>query len=166
MSLPEVSLDGSTSVKSVTSPAAKSPDGQAPKSRPSTAVEVSDLNEAEATDLKTVRPTALDRVLLVLRYWASQVTDAAEQTGSRRGGFGDAQSESWRQYRAYVRSRAWLPDGYDGWFLKWVSVGYYNTLGNASFAIDGFAWVFKRVLRFSLAFIVAATAVALWFIFS
>lgn len=107
------------------------------------------------------RLTAVDRVLMLIRHWTQLAND-----GARSAGVLAAQPESFAQYRAYVRSRAWLPEGYDRGWLVWVTVAYYNTLGTAGVA-GGYAiaWLFGRVLHFNVAVTVTAAAALLWLIF-
>lgn len=110
------------------------------------------------SDLKGDRVTLWERGQVMARHWASQVS-----TGMPSDGVFQIRPESLAEYRAYVRTRAWLPDGYDGRVLAWVTVTYYNTLGTAGIAVGyGIAWVFGRMLRFNIAVAVAAVSVTLW----
>ena len=170
VSLPDVSLDGSTDL-----PAAKQATSPHRAKAPAATGEVSDLDADEVTDLKTrqgsdskpARPTAMDGLLYLLRYGADQVTGAAAKAGSHRGGFADARPESWNQFRARVAARGWLPEGYDGWFLKKAPAAFYNTVGSVGWAAGtAVVWLCTHMLAFIAAFIVTVTAVALWFIFS
>jgi hypothetical protein len=168
VALPDVSLGGHTedpgTRQATRSAKDRSPDRPARRSDLDADAQVTDLDAPTPAVQATVRVTALDRCLGMLRYWAAQVSEAADRAGSHRG-FADAQSESWNQYRAYVKSRAWLPEGHKGGPIEWVPVAYYNTVGNASFALDGASWMFKRMLRFNAGLLLASTVIVLWLIF-
>lgn len=118
-------------------------------------------------DLGGERMTAVARGGVVLRHWAAQTLVGIKEAAARPGGVYEAHPESFAQYRAYVQSRAWLPEGYDRGWLLWVTVAYYNTLGWAGIAAGyGIAWLFARMLRFNVAVAVTAVCITLWCIFS
>lgn len=122
--------------------------------------------ELPAAELAGERMSAGERGLVLAQHWARQAAASAKGTTSRPGGINAIQPESFDQYRAHVKSRAWLPEGCDSWWLEWIPVAYYNTLGNFGIAAGyAWAWLFKRMLRFNIAVLVVATTVTLWICF-
>ena len=116
----------------------------------------------EVTDSAARQVSALDRVLRLLRYCASEVSDATRRAGASRGP-AEAQPESWRQFRARVAARGWLPDGYDGKALIVIPTVYYNTVGVAGWGVgQGVSWLCTHMFAFMLAFLLVATAITLW----
>lgn len=106
------------------------------------------------------------RALEVARHWVTQAAGGARQVTATPGGVFAAKPPSFAEYRAYVRSRAWVPEGYERGWLIWLPVAYYNTVGNAGVLIGyAVAWLTGRLLHFLIAVAVTAIASALWFIF-
>lgn len=163
-SLPEVSL-GEPAETYRSAPFQVDPDLEpthAPGPTPvGTAVELvpGDLPDA---DLGGSRMTGPERALVLAGHWFRLAAKTARELTSNPGGIGSDPPESWAEYRAYVRSRAWIPEGYEGGWLVWVPLAYYNTLGNLGFVSDGIGWVFKRMFRFVVAVVLVAVVVVLW----
>lgn len=127
-----------------------------------------DLPEGEdRTNGPAVRRVPVwDRVVRVLRYCGTQVSDAFRRAGASRGP-AEAQPESWRQFRARVNARGWLPDGYDGKFLIVVPTVFYNTVGSAGWGIGhAVVWLCTHMFAFMTAFLFVVAAVVLWLCFS
>lgn len=146
-------------------PATTGPDLPDPRPRPGTqVVKTSDLPDA---DLPGDRMTVVERGLVVVRHWMVQAAAGARGTVSAPGSVFTTQPPSFAEYRAYVASRAWVPDGYEKGWLIWLPLVYYNTVGNAG-VLTGYAiaWLTGRMLHFVVAVTVAAVAVGLWLIFS
>lgn len=173
-SLPDVSLGGAPAPPPAASGVGEMPSdlvaGQvtAAEPVPEPALEVTQGTEAQVTslalpnsDLAGGQVTRRERVQAMLRHWLHQ-----SAAGAPSGGVWDARPESLAQYRTYVRSRAWLPNEYNGRVLLWVTVGYYNTIGTAGVSVGyAIAWLFARMLRINVAAAVAALAAALWLLF-
>lgn len=118
------------------------------------------------SELNGTRMTAINRGLILARHWADHAMHEARGAAAHPGGVLAARPPSIAEYRAYVRSRAWLPDGYDRGWLLWVPLAYYNTLGTAGVAAGyAAAWLFSRLLHVLIAATVTVTAVALWLLF-
>ncbi|GAA3957390.1 hypothetical protein GCM10023085_44880 [Actinomadura viridis] len=189
-SLPDVSLGGAPGpaldapVPTEELDARPAAAAAAPQERPATEEAPLDLwdEEAETTkvlpapagevvklpdsDLDGDRINAAERALVLVRHWSKHTLQEVQQSTTRPGGIYAAQPESFAQYRAYVASRAWLPEGYDGRWLTWITVAYYNSLGWAGVAAGrGLAWLFSRMLRFNVAVMVTAVSVTLWRVF-
>jgi hypothetical protein len=130
-----------------------------------TAVELVSADLPDA-DLGGSRMTGPERAWTLVRHWFRLAAKTTGELTANPGVIGSDPPESFAEYRTYVRSRAWIPDGYDGRWLVWVPLAYYNTVGNLGFAADGLGWVFKRMFRFVAAVVLIAVAVVLWLCFS
>lgn len=122
--------------------------------------------ELPSTDLAGDRMTCPERALVLVSHWFRLAAKTTGELTANPGVIGSDPPESFAEYRTYVRSRAWIPEGYDGRWLVWVPLAYYNTVGNLGFAADGLGWVFKRMFRFVAAVVLIAVAVVLWLCFS
>lgn len=167
-SLPEISLGGPAQTHRVDPPEETSEPTpvEAPGTiLPGTAVEVvpTDLPDAE---LSGSRMTGAERALMLSGHWFRLAAKTAGELTSNPGVIGSDPPESWNEYRAYVKSRAWIPEGYEGRWLVVVPLAYYNTVGCVGFAGDGIGWVFKRMFRFVAALVLIAVVVVLWLCFS
>lgn len=127
-------------------------------------VKTSDLPDA---DLSGDRMSRSEWALVLVRHWAVQAAEGARQVTSTPGGVFAAKPPSFAEYRAYVRSRAWVPDGYEKGWLIWLPLAYYNTLGNAG-VLGGYAiaCLMSRFLYFATTVAVAILAAALILIFN
>jgi hypothetical protein len=108
------------------------------------------------------RLTMRDRVLMLIGHWWRQIGE-----GMPSGSVLEARPESLAQYRLYVRSRAWLPEGYQGgaWLVA-ITVAYYNTLGWLGVALgNATSWLFSRMIHFNIAVVVAVISTVLWICF-
>jgi hypothetical protein len=181
MALPDVRLgDATEGVPAVrTAPRGPTRPRAAGDLKPAVApVEGSDFDGVEVTDpegpedareasgLKSHQVTGFGKFLRLLKHCLRQVTDAGRQAGPHQGGFADARSESWRQYRARVAAREWLPDDYDGKFLIVAPAVFYNTVGNAGWALgNAVVWLLTHMFAFTIACLFVAAAVLLWLCF-
>lgn len=146
-------------------PADTSTAGLDPSPTPGTqVVKTTDLPDA---DLSGDRMTRSERGLVLVRHWAVQAAAGARETTSTPGSAFTVQPPSFAEYRAYVASRAWVPEGYEKGWLIWLPLVYYNTLGNAG-VLTGYAiaWLTGRLLHFATAVAVAILATALILIFN
>ena len=122
--------------------------------------------ELPDTDLGGARMAGLERAWVLVCCWVRQGQEAVREMLDRPGGLAGVQPESLAQWRAYVRSKAWLPEGYeDGWLVR-IPVAFYNTLGWFGVVTGyGWAWLFKRMFRFNVAVVVVVVVVVLWLCF-
>jgi hypothetical protein len=114
--------------------------------------------------------TAGERARRVLAHWAA----------AARHGVADAGRHPWQALRAlpvarrlaadvaahyrYARSRAWVPDGHDGWLLPWAGLIYHATLGALLKAVgwlligagEGLVFLAPRPMRLAIAIVLAA----------
>lgn len=114
--------------------------------------------------------TAWERARRVLAHWAA----------SARHGVATAGSHPWQALQAlpvagrlaadvaahysYARSRAWVPDGHDGWLLPWAGVVYHATLGALLKTVgwlliaagEGLVFLAPRPMRLAIAVVLAA----------
>ncbi|WP_329521106.1 hypothetical protein [Spirillospora sp. NBC_01491] len=119
-----------------------------------------------AADLDGDRLSTLDQVWGLVRHWSRQALDGAQQKTSHPKSVYAAKPPSFAEYRAYVRSRAWLPEGYERGWLVWVPLTYYVTVGAAGVLLGlGTAWLFSRVLHFNIAVLVTTAIATLWLVF-
>lgn len=107
------------------------------------------------------RMTGLERACVLAGHVIRLAADNTRRIFADLGGIGADPPESWVEYRAYVKSRAWVPEGCEGGWIVWVPVAYYNSLGCVGFAFDGVAWLFKRMLRFNITILLIVTATVL-----
>lgn len=172
-SLPEVSLGDPVETHQVTPPQVtlhKSP-SQGTEMVPAKSAELvpADLVPADlpSTDLAGDRMTGPERAWVLVCHWARQAAQGAQEASARPGGVGHAQPESWVQYRARVKSRAWLPEGYSGGWLEWVPVVFHHTIGPVGFGLGhGIVCLLTRMFCFIVAAVLVAVVVVLWLCFS
>lgn len=128
--------------------------------------EVAKTTDLPGGDLAGHRMSATEQGLVAVRHWAVQATDGAREIASAPGTVFTAAPPSFADYRAYVASRAWVPDGYEKGWLIWLPLAYYNTIGNAG-VLTGYAvaWLTNRMLHFVVAVTVAALSLGLLLIF-
>ena len=153
--------DDAPTIKVTTKPAPKSPAGDPAQG------DLAVKGDLPDGDLDGDRMSTAERGLVVVRHWVTQASDGAHQVTSTPGGVLAARPPSFTEYRAYVRSRAWVPEGYERGWLIWVPVAYYNTVGNAG-VLTGLSiqWLTGRMLHFHIAIGVTVLAAVLWLIFS
>lgn len=179
-SLPDVSLNAADTAEVV---AAEVPGVHVSDDAPTVEVTVTevrkspprDLNESDLTGEGELPDGDLDgdlmstpgRGLVVARHWVTQAADGARQVTSTPGGVLATKPPSFAEYRAYVRSRAWVPESYESGWLIWLPVAYYNTIGNAG-VLTGYAiaWLTGRLAHFAIAVAVVILATALILIFN
>lgn len=147
-------------------PVTQTPDDRSPVSAPSKG-DLVVKGDLPGSDLDGDLISPAGRALEVTRHWVTQATSGARQVTTTPGGVFAAKPPSFAEYRAYVRSRAWVPEGYEHGWLIWLPVTYYNTVGNAGVLIGyAIAWLTGRMLHFALAVAVLALTAALWLIFA
>lgn len=118
------------------------------------------------TDLGGSQMTGWERASVLLSHWFRLATKTTGDLTANPGVIGSDPPESWVEYRAYVDSRAWIPEGYEGKWLVWVPVVYYNSIGCLGFVADGAGWLFKRMFRFIATLMIVAFIFVLWIFFS
>lgn len=133
--------------------------------------EQGDLDASEGdlpgSDLDGDLMSPVGRGLVLARHWMAQAAEGAREVTHTPGGILAIKPQSFAEYRTYVRSRAWVPDGVEGGPVVWVPVAYYNTVGNVLVLAGGAViWLAGRFLHFAVAVLVAVTATILWLIFS
>lgn len=137
-----------------------------PDPRPTPGTQITKTTDLPGTDLAGDRMSTAQRGLVVVRHWAFQAAAGARETTSAPGSAFTVQPPSFAEYRAYVASRAWVPEGYEKGWLIWLPLAYYNTLGNAG-VLTGYAlaWLTGRLLHFTIAVavvILTATLIAIF----
>lgn len=125
-----------------------------------------ELVELPAADLGGSQMSGVERAANLLAHWFRLATVTTQALAANPGVIGTDPPESWAEYRAYVASRAWIPEGYEGKWLVGLPLAYYNSIGCLAFAFDGTGWLFKRMFRFIAAVLTVATVIVLWLCFS
>jgi hypothetical protein len=138
-----------------------------PDPRPTPGTQVTKTTDLPDADLTGDRMTRSERGLVVVRHWAVQAAAGVRETTSAPGSAFTVRPPSFAEYRAYVASRAWVPEGYEKGCLIWVPLVYYNTVGNAG-VLTGYAiaWLTGKLLHFAVAVAVVILTTALILIFN
>lgn len=181
-SLPDVSLGGSVVNDTDAVDASRVPGVHVSDDAPAVPVAAGDASPTEVPVLSNPAPveselpssdldgdlmSPVGRGLVLARHWAAQAAEGAREVTHTPGGVLAIKPQSFAEYRTYVRSRAWVPDGVEGGPVVWVPVAYYNTVGAALVLAGGAViWLAGRFLHFAVAVAVAVTATILWLIFS
>jgi hypothetical protein len=164
--LPELSLGDDAAETFSVDPPAKTPRPAAPTSpAPGKGLELvsEELPEAE---LDGSQMSGAERAAVLLGHWFRLATKTTSDLTANPGVIGSDPPESWAEYRAYVDSKAWIPEGYEGKWLRRVPLAYYNSIGCLGFVGDGVGWLFKRMFRFVATLLIVAVITVLWLCFS
>ena len=135
---------------------------------PSTPGKVLELvsDELPEVELDGSQMSGAERAAVLLGHWFRLATQTTSDLTANPGVIGSDPPESWVEYRAYVASRAWIPEGYEGRWLLWGPLAYYNSIGCLGFVFDGAGWLFKRMFRLVATVLIVAVITVLWLCFS
>lgn len=101
--------------------------------------------------------TLVERSWRLARHWAASAREEAMRSGGLAHGLIHGRPESLAAQHAYVKSRAWVPDGHDGPLLPGLGAVYGHTLGRAGMCLGyAVAWVFARPMRLALVVVLAS----------
>ena len=135
---------------------------------PSTPGKVLELvpDELPEVELDGSQMSGVERAAVLLGHWFRLATETTTALAANPGVVGSDPPESWAEYRAYVDSKAWIPEGYEGKWLRRVPLAYYNSIGCLGFVGDGVGWLFKRMFRFLATLLIVAVIAVLRHFFS
>lgn len=164
-SLPEVSLGGGSGQPTPVADEEVVEDAVDATSSPTRdLVQVGDLPDS---DLKGGTLTPAERAVGAARYWFTEAAGSVREVTSRKDGVGDLKPESWNEYRARVKARAWLPEDVRGGLLEGVPVVFHFTIGPVLVGIGRtFDFLGRHMSAFMVALFLIVAAVVLWLCFN
>lgn len=108
------------------------------------------------------RMTRGERASMAIGFWGRQALKGTVSRITKPGGVYHSQPESLAQHDEYAKSKAWVPDGYDGKWLGPFGMAYHFTFAKFGMATGyAWAWVWARPLRFFPTFTLVFIAVTL-----
>jgi hypothetical protein len=111
--------------------------------------------------------TAGEKAARLARHWAASAREEAMRPGELLHAAYHGRAESIAQIHVYAKSRAWVPEDYEGWAVPFFGAVYSHTIAKGGAALGGsIAWVTARALRLTVFMLIAGVLTVLIIAFS